>query len=155
MAAITICIDFGAQKNKVSPCFHYFPIYLPWSDGTRCHDLSFLNVEFKPTFSLSLTFIKRRFSSSSLSAIRVVSYAYLRSLIFLSAILIPACVCYLFIFLSPQGPLLKDRTIFLSAVGSLACPIFTPLPVDTTEGTTEDPSLSSPPTLSSSPSGSS
>ena len=27
-------------------CFHCFPIYLPWSDGTRCHDLSFLNVEF-------------------------------------------------------------------------------------------------------------
>ena len=23
-----------------------FPIYLPWSDGTRCHDLRFLNVEF-------------------------------------------------------------------------------------------------------------
>ena len=30
-------------KNKVCHCF---PIYLPWSDGTRCHDLSFLNVEF-------------------------------------------------------------------------------------------------------------
>ena len=30
----------------VSHCFHCFPIYLPWSDGTRCHDLSFLNVEF-------------------------------------------------------------------------------------------------------------
>ena len=30
-------------QNKVSHCF---PIYLPWSDGTRCHDLSFLNVEF-------------------------------------------------------------------------------------------------------------
>ena len=27
-------------------CFHCFPIYLPWSDGTKCHDLSFLNVEF-------------------------------------------------------------------------------------------------------------
>ena len=27
-------------------CFHCFPIYLPWNDGTRCHDLSFLNVEF-------------------------------------------------------------------------------------------------------------
>ena len=26
-------------------CFHCFPIYFPWSDGTRCHDLSFLNVE--------------------------------------------------------------------------------------------------------------
>ena len=25
--------------------FHYFPIYLTWSDGTGCHDLSFLNVE--------------------------------------------------------------------------------------------------------------
>ena len=46
MAAITICSDFGDQKNKVCHCFHYFPIYLPWSDGTGCHDLCFLNVEF-------------------------------------------------------------------------------------------------------------
>ena len=30
----------------VCHCFHCFPIYLPWSDGTGCHDLSFLNVEF-------------------------------------------------------------------------------------------------------------
>ena len=42
MAAVTICSDFGAQKNKIWHCFHYFPIYFPWSDGTRCHDLSFL-----------------------------------------------------------------------------------------------------------------
>ena len=35
----------GAPQNKVWHCFHCFPIYLPWSDGTRCHDLSFLNVE--------------------------------------------------------------------------------------------------------------
>ena len=49
-----------------------------------------LNV--KPAFSLSsFTFIKRLFSSSLLSAIRVVSSAYLRLLIFLPAILIPAC----------------------------------------------------------------
>ena len=34
------------KKNKVSRCFHCFSIYLPWSDETRCHDLSFLNVEF-------------------------------------------------------------------------------------------------------------
>ena len=27
-------------------CFHCFPINLTWSDGTRYHDLSFLNVEF-------------------------------------------------------------------------------------------------------------
>ena len=40
------CSDFGAQENKVFHCFHYFPTYLPWSDETRCHDLSFLNAEF-------------------------------------------------------------------------------------------------------------
>ena len=31
-------------QNKVWHCFHCFPIYFPWSHGTRCHDLSFLNV---------------------------------------------------------------------------------------------------------------
>ena len=90
-AAVTICRYFGAQKNKVSYCFHCFSIYLQWSDGTRCY-LSLLNVEFKPTFSLfSFTFIKMLFSFSSLSAIRAVSYAYLRLLIFFPAILISAC----------------------------------------------------------------
>ena len=90
MAAITLCSDFGAQKNEVSHCFHCFPVYLPWSDGTGCHDLSFLS--FKLTFSLSsFTFIKRLFSSSSLSALRVVSSVYLKLLIFLLTILIPAC----------------------------------------------------------------
>ena len=39
----------------------------------------------------SFTFIKRLFSSSSLCAIRVISSAYLRLLIFLQAILISAC----------------------------------------------------------------
>ena len=29
----------------VCHCFHCFLIYLLWSDGIRCHDLSFLNVE--------------------------------------------------------------------------------------------------------------
>ena len=32
-------------KKIKSDSFHCFPIYLPWSDGTRCHDLRFLNVE--------------------------------------------------------------------------------------------------------------
>ena len=54
--------------------------------------LVFWMMSFKPTFSLSsFTFIKRLFSSSSLSAIRVVSSASLRLLIFLLAILIQAC----------------------------------------------------------------
>jgi len=51
----------------------------------------FLMLSFKPDFSLSFTFIKRLFSSFSLSAISVVLSAYLRLLIFLLPILIPAC----------------------------------------------------------------
>ena len=31
MAAATICSDLGVQENKVSHCFHCFPIYLPWT----------------------------------------------------------------------------------------------------------------------------
>ena len=61
------------------------------SEGTRCHDLHFLNVEFEAKLFTLLIFIRRLFSSSSLSAIRVVSSAYLRLLIFLPAILITAC----------------------------------------------------------------
>ena len=54
--------------------------------------LAFLMLSFKPAFSLSsFTLIKRVFSSSLFSAIRVESFAYLRLLIFFPAILIPAC----------------------------------------------------------------
>ena len=52
----------------------------------------FLMLSFKPAFSFSsFTFIKRLFSSSLLSAIRMVSSAYLTLLVFLLAILILAC----------------------------------------------------------------
>ena len=65
---------------------HLFPMkwwdQMPWSSLSECW-----------AFSLSsFTFIKRLFSSSSLSAIRMVSSAYLMLLVFLPAILIPACV---------------------------------------------------------------
>ena len=43
----TVWSDFGAQENKICHCFHFFPLYLSWSDGTGCHNLSFLNVEFE------------------------------------------------------------------------------------------------------------
>ena len=76
--------------NKIK--FYFFSIYLQWSDGTRCHDFSFWMLSFKSAFSLSsFTSINRLFSYSLLSAIRVVSSAYLRLLMFLLAILIPAC----------------------------------------------------------------
>ena len=93
MAAITICNDLGAPKIKsatvstVSPSFSHEVI------GPDAMIIVFWMLSYKPTFSLSsFTLIKRLFSSSSLSAIRVVSSAYLRLLIFLPAILIPAYV---------------------------------------------------------------
>ena len=59
--------------------------------GSDAIILVFLILHFKPSFSLSsFTLIKSLFHSSSLSAIRMVSSAYLRLLIFL-AVLIPAC----------------------------------------------------------------
>ena len=69
-------------------------IYLPWSDRTGCHDLLFFCEcwALSQLFSLSsFTLINELFSSSSLSAISVVSSVYLRLLIFLPAILIIAC----------------------------------------------------------------
>ena len=81
-----------AKKIKSATVSIVSPIYWPWSGRTRCHDLSFLNVEFQVSFLLSsFTLIKRLFGSSSLSAIMVVSSASLKLLIFLLAILIPAC----------------------------------------------------------------
>ena len=91
MAAITVHCDFEASKRKICHCFYFSPLYLPWSDGTRYHDVSSLMLSFKTVFSLSsFTLIKRFFSSSSPSATVVVSSVYLRLLIFLPTILVPA-----------------------------------------------------------------
>ena len=105
MAEVTICGDFGAQENSLSlfPLFpHLFAMkwwdWMPWS--------SFFECCFKPTFSLSsFTFIKRLFSYSLLSAISVVSSAFLRLLIFLPAISIPALSVYWSIHPSLKGVL--------------------------------------------------
>ena len=45
-APVTIYSDCGAQESKICYYFHCFPICLPWSNSSRCHDLSLLNVEF-------------------------------------------------------------------------------------------------------------
>ena len=50
VAAFTNCSDFGNQENTVSHCFHCFPIYLPWSDVTGCHNLCFSNAESYSSF---------------------------------------------------------------------------------------------------------
>ena len=92
MAAVTICSDWEPKKIKSATVSIAYP--------SICHEVMqpdaiifvFWMLSFKATFSLSsFTFIKRLFSSSSQSAIRVVPSAYLRLLIFLPTILIPAC----------------------------------------------------------------
>ena len=125
MVSVIICSDSAAKENKICHCFHCFYIYLPWSDGTRCHDLKFFECwVLSQIFSLSsFTFIKRLLSSSSLSAIRVVSSAYLRLLIFLPAILIPACAS------SSPAFLMMYSAYKLNKQGDSIQPWCTPFPV--------------------------
>ena len=97
-----------------------------------CHEVMELDVmilvfwmlSFKPTFSLSsFTFIKRIFSSSSLSAIKVVSSAYLRLLIFLQAILIPVYTS------SVPASLMMYSAYKLNKQGDNIQPWHTPFPI--------------------------
>ena len=84
--------DFGFQENKTCHWSHCSPSICHEVMGMDALILLFWVLKSKPAFSLStFTFIKRLFSSSSLSVIRIVSSAYLRLLVFLPAILIPAC----------------------------------------------------------------
>ena len=86
--------------------------------------LVFWMLGFKPTFSLSsFTFIKRLFTSSSLSAIMLVSSAYLRLLIFLPAILIPACAS------SSPAFLTMYSAYKLNKQGNNTQPWHTPFPI--------------------------
>ena len=84
----------SATVSTVSPSICHAamgPDAMVWT-LTWIQTIVFWMLTFKPTFSLSsFTFIKRLFSSSSLSAIRVVSSTYWRLLKFLLEILIPAC----------------------------------------------------------------
>ena len=76
------------KKIKSVPTF---PHLFAMSDGTRCNDLRFLNIELNPDFSLFyFALIKRRLVPLHLLPLRVVSSPYLRLLIFLPAILISA-----------------------------------------------------------------
>ena len=92
MAVVTICGNFGAlQKTKSVTVSIVSPITCHEVMGPDAMTLVFRMLCFKPTFSLpSFTFIKRIFTSL-LSAIKVVSSVYLKLLIFLLAILFPAC----------------------------------------------------------------
>ena len=82
---------WSPRKIKVCHCFHFSP--------SICCELMELDamilvvwlLSFKPAFSFFFfTLIKRPFSSSLLSAVRVVLFAYLRWLIFFLPVMIPA-----------------------------------------------------------------
>ena len=87
VAAVTICKDFRTQENKICHCLHFSPSI--WHEVMELDAmiLVFWKLSFKPAFLLSsFTLIKRLFSST----IKVVSSTYLKLLIFLLEILIPA-----------------------------------------------------------------
>ena len=97
-----------------------------------CHEVRWLDamilvfwmLSFKPTFSLSsFTFIKKLFIFLSVSAIRVVSSAYLRLLIFLPTILIPACAS------SSPAFLMMYSAYKLNKQGDNILPWCTPFPI--------------------------
>ena len=92
MTAVTIHSYFGTQENEIFTVSTFLPSICHEVMGPVAMIFVFAVLSFQPTFPLrSFTFIKRLFSSSSLSAIRVVSSTYLKLLIFLLAILIPVC----------------------------------------------------------------
>ena len=78
MAAVTICRDFGAWENKVTVSI-VSPSICHGVMGVDVMILVFGILSFKSAFPLSsFTFIKKLFSSYLLSAVRVVSSAYVR-----------------------------------------------------------------------------
>ena len=108
----------SATVSTVSPSISYEV------RGPDAMILVFWMLSFNPTLSLSsFTFIKRLFSSSSLSAIRMVSSAYLRLLIFLLAILIPDCAS------SSPGFLAMYSAYTLNKQGDNIQPWRTPFPI--------------------------
>ena len=114
------------KKIKVLYCFHCSPMYLPWSDGTRCHDLWWM-LSFKAAFSLSSFYLHQEALLVPLHflLLRVMLSAYLRLLIFLPAILIPACassspafcMMYSAYKLNKQGDNIYNLYVFLSQFG--------------------------------------
>ena len=140
-----VILEFKKIKSStvstLSPSICHGTIYLMGPDAMI---LIFWMLSFKPTFSLSsFTFIKRLFSSSSLSAIRVVSSAYLKLLIFPLTILILACAssspAFLMVYsaykLNNQGDNIQpwgtpfpiwDQSVF-------PCPVLTVLDLHTEE----------------------
>ena len=46
-----------SSEEEICHCFHLFPFYLPWSDGTGCHDLSCFNNGTSNTFTIKIVVV--------------------------------------------------------------------------------------------------
>ena len=124
MAAVTICSDLGSPQNKVSHC--YIVSTSIWHEvmGPDAMILVFGMLSLGQLFHSPLALSsKRLFSSSLISAIRMVSSVYLRLLIFLLTILILACVS------SSPGFLMMYSTYKLNKQGNNIQPWRTPFPI--------------------------
>ena len=86
------------KKIKSLTVSIFFPSICQEVMGPDAMTLVFWMLSFKPMSSLSSCTFKRLFSSSLLSALRVISSVYLRLLVFLPGILIPSCASYSLVF---------------------------------------------------------
>ena len=122
MAATTICSDLEPPR-KSQPLFSLFShlFVMKWWDQIPC--LVFWMLGFKPTFHSPLSLSFKRLFSSSPSSLTEVSSAYLRLLIFLLTILIPACA-------SSSPPFFVMYSAYeLSKQGDNTQPWCTPFPI--------------------------
>ena len=139
---------FWSPRNSLSVLPLFPPSICYEVMGSDAMISVFWILSFKPAFSFSsFTLIKRFFTSSLLSAIRVVSSAYLRWLIFLPAVLIPACdsprpvfhIMYSAYKLSKQGDIIQPCHIpFPSLTSQLFYVQFYLLLLDLHTGFSED-----------------
>ena len=91
----TSAVILEPKKRKSITVSIVFPSICHEVMGLDAMTLDFWMLSFKPAFSLSsFTFIKRLFSSSLLSAIRVVSSAYLSEVIDISPCNLDSSLCF-------------------------------------------------------------
>ena len=111
MVVVIVCNDFGAHENKIGYYFHFLPIYLPESDGTRCHDLSFFECWIlSQLFHSPLSPSSRVLHSKLLQENECISLCYSIRLCSLSVVY---CVC--FVCLNPL-PLICPSSFFSALV---------------------------------------
>ena len=116
-------VIFEPKKRKSVTASTFSPSICHEVMGQDAMILVFLMLSLKPAFSLSYFTLVKRLFSSSLSAIRVVLSVYWRLLVFLPAILTPACAS------SSLAFHMVYSAYKLNKQGDCAQPSHTPFPI--------------------------